>query len=121
MGKAAGEDVTIEPDAQTELLDASIAQKGVICGGVPGGKRFLIVSRSGCVPDCHLAGGYDAIWLLVLEPNDSTSEALSAVEKLWEGFPNVSPLLATESKDRGAKIEDIDQVPGLRAIVQLRR
>lgn len=38
MGKAAGEDVHIEPDAQTELLDASIAQKGVICGGVPGGE-----------------------------------------------------------------------------------
>lgn len=37
MGKAAGEEVHIEPDAQTELLDASIAQKGVICGGVPGG------------------------------------------------------------------------------------
>ncbi|KAI9572183.1 phosphomevalonate kinase [Boletus coccyginus] len=103
MGNAAGEDVHIEPDAQTALLDASIAQKGVICGGVPG------------------AGGYDAIWLLVFEPNDGTSEPLSAVEKLWEGFPGVSPLLATESKDRGAKVEDIDKVPGLRAVVQLRR
>jgi phosphomevalonate kinase len=57
----------------------------------------------------------------VFEPNDGTLEPLSAVEKLWEKFPNVSPLLATESKDRGAKVEDIDQVPGLRAVVQLRR
>ncbi|KAF8441510.1 ribosomal protein S5 domain 2-type protein [Boletus edulis BED1] len=103
MGKAAGDDVHIEPDTQTELLDASIAQKGVICGGVPG------------------AGGYDAIWLLVFEPNNGTSEPLSAVEKLWEQFPNVSPLLATESKDGGAKVEDIDKVPGLRAVVQIRR
>ncbi|KAG6378187.1 phosphomevalonate kinase [Boletus reticuloceps] len=103
MGKAAGDDVHIEPDTQTELLDASIAQKGVICGGVPG------------------AGGYDAIWLLVFEPNNGTSEPLSAVEKLWEQFPNVSPLLATESKDGGAKVEDIDKVPGLRAVVQMRR
>jgi phosphomevalonate kinase len=69
----------------------------------------------------HTAGGYDAIWLLVFEPNDGTSEPLNAVEKLWEGFPNVSPLLATESKDKGAKVEDIDKVPGLRAVVQLRR
>ncbi|KAG9314735.1 phosphomevalonate kinase [Chiua virens] len=82
MGKAAGEEVHIEPDTQTELLDASIAQKGVICGGVPG------------------AGGYDAIWLLLFDPNDGTS---------------------TESKERGAKIEKIDEVPGLRVIVQLRR
>lgn len=72
-------------------------------------------------PHCHTAGGYDAIWLLVFEPSDGTLEPLSAVEKLWERFPNVSPLLATESKDRGAKVEDIDQVPGLRAVVQLRR
>ena len=69
----------------------------------------------------HTAGGYDAIWLLVFEPNDGTSEPLNAVEKLWEGFPNVSPLLATESKDRGAKVEDINKVPGLRTVVQLRR
>jgi len=103
MGKAVGDNVHIEPDTQTELLDASIAQKGVICGGVPG------------------AGGYDAIWLLMFEPNDGTSEPLGAVEKLWEQFPHVSPLLATESKDGGAKIEDIDKVPGLGAIVQMRR
>jgi len=104
MGKAAGEDVHIEPDVQTALLDASIAQKGVICGGVPG------------------AGGYDAIWLLVFESSDGSTEPLHAVEKLWEAsFPNVSPLLATESKDGGAKVEDIDHVSGLRAVVQLRR
>lgn len=38
MGTAAGEDVHIEPDEQTALLDASLAQTGVICGGVPGGE-----------------------------------------------------------------------------------
>ena len=42
MGKAVGDDVHIEPVEQTELLDASIAQKGVICGGVPGGEWMLI-------------------------------------------------------------------------------
>ena len=39
MGTAAGEDVHIEPGEQTALLDASLAQTGVICGGVPGGER----------------------------------------------------------------------------------
>lgn len=83
----------------------------------------MILSREsiGACSSPGTAGGYDAIWLLVFEPNDGTSEPLSAVEKLWEGFPNVSPLLATESKHGGAKVEDIDKVPGLRAIVQLRR
>ncbi|KAF8844695.1 Phosphomevalonate kinase [Paxillus ammoniavirescens] len=103
MSRRVGEDVHIEPDAQTELLDACIEQKGVICGGVPG------------------AGGFDAIWLLVAEPNDNTSEALHAVEKLWERFPNVSPLLATESKDKGAKVEELDKVTGLNDAVKLRR
>lgn len=77
------------------------------------GRRRVFLSRT--------AGGYDAIWLLLLEPDDGTSAPLNAVEQLWESFPNVTPLLATESKERGAKVEDIDQVPGLRAIVQLRR
>ncbi|KAF9244904.1 ribosomal protein S5 domain 2-type protein [Melanogaster broomeanus] len=103
MGKEVGEDVHIEPDTQTELLDACMKQQGVICGGVPG------------------AGGFDAIWLLVFEPNDGTSEPLHAVEKLWERFPNVSPLLATESKDKGAKVEELEKVAGLWDAVKLRR
>ncbi|KIK98266.1 hypothetical protein PAXRUDRAFT_824066 [Paxillus rubicundulus Ve08.2h10] len=103
MGRQVGEDVHIEPDAQTELLDACIEQKGVICGGVPG------------------AGGFDAIWLLVAQPNDNTSEALHAVEKLWERFPSVSPLSATESRDKGAKVEELDEVTGLNDAVKLRR
>ncbi|KAF9222526.1 Phosphomevalonate kinase [Gyrodon lividus] len=102
MGKQVGEDVHIEPDAQTGLLDACIKQKGVICGGVP-------------------AGGFDAIWLLVFEPSDGTSEPLHAVEKLWERYPNVSPLLATESKDKGAKVEELEKVTGLNDAVKLRR
>jgi phosphomevalonate kinase len=57
----------------------------------------------------------------VAEPNDNTSEALHAVEKLWERFPNVSPLLATESKDKGAKVEELDKVTGLNDAVKLRR
>lgn len=103
MSKEVGEDVHIEPDTQTELLDACMKQQGVICGGVPG------------------AGGFDAIWLLVFEPNDGTSEPLHAVEKLWERFPNVSPLLATESKDKGAKVEELEKVAGLWDAVKLRR
>jgi phosphomevalonate kinase len=40
MGDLAG--VEIEPEQQTHLLDRSVAQAGVIGGGVPGGQyRFF--------------------------------------------------------------------------------
>ncbi|KIJ67899.1 hypothetical protein HYDPIDRAFT_25360 [Hydnomerulius pinastri MD-312] len=103
MGEQAGDNAPIEPEEQTNLLDQCISQNGVICGGVPG------------------AGGYDAIWLLVLDPRGDMYEPLHAVERVWERFPNVSPLLATESQDQGAKVEKLEEVPGLSAAVQLRR
>ncbi|GAA5991008.1 hypothetical protein JCM10908_006497 [Rhodotorula pacifica] len=53
MGEAS--DVPIEPAEQTRLLDACSALPGVIGAGVPG------------------AGGYDAIWVLCLDPPTSTT------------------------------------------------
>ena len=41
MGELAG--VPIEPPEQTELLDACLAQVGVIGGGVPGGMLLKII------------------------------------------------------------------------------
>ena len=41
MGELAG--VPIEPPEQTELLDACVAQVGVIGGGVPGGVLLKII------------------------------------------------------------------------------
>lgn len=71
------------------------------------------------------AGGFDAIWLLVLEPTDLSKDQptpLTRVEKVWEmeEFKNVSPLLATESKDQGARIENLEQVRGLKDAVLYR-
>ena len=40
MGQSAG--VPIEPDEQSELLDACCAIPGVIGGGVPGGKSGFV-------------------------------------------------------------------------------
>jgi phosphomevalonate kinase len=43
MGESAS--VPIEPDEQTELLDACCAIPGVIGGGVPGGKWWCVASN----------------------------------------------------------------------------
>ncbi|KAG8783956.1 phosphomevalonate kinase [Ceratobasidium sp. 428] len=102
VGKSSG--VPIEPPEQTQLLDACYALPGVVGGGVPG------------------AGGYDAIWLLVLQPQDTAvaSEIVSRVENLWQGWTglSVSPLLATESPLRGASKENVEDVPGLEAVLK---
>ncbi|RPD63783.1 Phosphomevalonate kinase [Lentinus tigrinus ALCF2SS1-6] len=102
MGKLA--DVPIEPPEQTALLDACVSVAGVIGGGVPG------------------AGGYDAIWLLVCDPPNCTSEELPAtrVERVWSTYKglDVSPLLAAESVAKGVRVEKFDDVPGLAAIVR---
>ncbi|KAL5524100.1 hypothetical protein ACEPAG_8273 [Sanghuangporus baumii] len=98
MGTRAG--VPIEPPEQTALLDACIAQAGVIAGGVPG------------------AGGYDAVWVLVLDPRtgDVTEESpLNRVERVWASWKglDVSPLSATESFEKGLRQERVGAVPGL--------
>ncbi|CAE6471661.1 unnamed protein product [Rhizoctonia solani] len=102
MGKSSS--FPIEPPEQTQLLDACCALPGVIGGGVPG------------------AGGYDAIWLLVLQPQDKAlaSSVMSSVEQLWQNWTgmSVSPLLATESLERGARKESIQDVPGLEAALK---
>jgi len=102
MGTLSG--VPIEPIEQTELLDLCVSQPGVIGGGVPG------------------AGGYDALWLLVCDPVDSVSpnqRPVEVVENVWSTYKelDVSPLSAVESMARGARIEQLDMIPGLRNAV----
>jgi phosphomevalonate kinase len=121
MGRLSG--VEIEPEQQTQLLDASVSMAGVIGGGVPGGKwssfylgynLFLMLYF-----DTYPAGGFDAVWLLVCEPPEDTPgiPPLPRIERLWTTFPGVAPLLAQESKARGVTLERIDEVPGLAAVV----
>ncbi|KAF8658316.1 hypothetical protein AX16_002085 [Volvariella volvacea WC 439] len=97
MGTLAG--VPIEPIEQTRLLDACVAQAGVIGGGVPG------------------AGGYDAIWLLVCDPIDSSPDQppIDRVEYIWRNYKelDVSPLAANESFRKGAQSENLQDIPGL--------
>ncbi|KAK7057180.1 Phosphomevalonate kinase [Favolaschia claudopus] len=94
-------DVPIEPSEQTQLLDLCISQPGVIGGGVPG------------------AGGYDALWLLVCDPTADISpnqRPVEIVENVWNIYKelDVSPLSAVESLAKGARVEDLDSIPGLR-------
>lgn len=101
MGKLSG--VPIEPPEQTELLDACMSGAGVIGGGVPG------------------AGGYDAIWLLVLDPTNCPPQELpsSRIEGVWASWKglDVSPLSASESVAKGVRLETVDQVNGLRQLL----
>ena len=102
MGELAS--VPIEPPEQTALLDTCVSVAGVIGGGVPG------------------AGGYDAIWLLVCDPPNCPPEELPAtrVERVWGSYKglDVSPLLASESVAKGVRVEQLDEVKGLKEIVR---
>jgi phosphomevalonate kinase len=74
--------VPIEPPSQTTLLDACFALPGVVGGGVPG------------------AGGFDAIFLLVIDDK----VVVDGVFALWEQLDGVAPLLSSQS-DCGFTLE----------------
>lgn len=80
MGKAAG--IPIEPESQTQLLDATMNMPGVLLAGVPG------------------AGGYDAVFAITL--GDSGNN----LTKAWSSH-NVLALLVREDP-RGVSIENAD-------------
>lgn len=69
MGNAAG--VPIEPESQTQLLDATMYMEGVLLAGVPG------------------AGGFDAIFAIII------GEATDAVAEFWTSV-GILPLLVKE-------------------------
>ncbi|KAF8798715.1 phosphomevalonate kinase [Phlegmacium glaucopus] len=101
MGDLSG--VPIEPEEQTKLLDTCVSQAGVIGGGVPG------------------AGGYDAIWVLVCDPEscDPDQSPLERVEHLWDNYKdlNLSPLSSKESLAKGIRLESVDDIPGLKNLL----
>ena len=71
-----------------------------------------------------VAGGYDAIWLLVFDPEEcpELDRPSTRVEGVWSTYKelSVSPLLASESVAKGARVEELDGIPGLREIVNVR-
>ncbi|SRR5258708_364058 len=101
MGTLAG--VPIEPDEQTRLLDVCVTQAGVVGGGVPG------------------AGGYDAIWLLICDPESSKHDQspLDRIEHVWSTYKelDVSPLSSAESYAKGIRLEKLDEIPGLGMVI----
>ncbi|XP_042398893.1 phosphomevalonate kinase, peroxisomal-like [Zingiber officinale] len=80
MGKVAG--VPIEPEPQTQLLDATMNLEGVLLAGVPG------------------AGGYDAVFAIVL------GEASNSIADFWSSS-RVLPLLVKEDR-HGVSLESGD-------------
>lgn len=115
-------EVPIEPDEQTKLLDTCVSQAGVIGGGVPGGMFPNALERW---LDQHnnilLAGGYDAIWVLVCDPEscDPDQSPLERVEHTWDNYKElkVSPLSSKESKAKGIRLESVDDVPCLKNLL----
>jgi phosphomevalonate kinase len=94
MGLLSG--VPIEPAEQSQILDASQKQcKGVVGGGVPGGmSMFVICLSSRALVEIrrfllHLAGGYDAIYLIVITPS-SEDTTIKPVEDLWISWKHMS-------------------------------
>ncbi|OAA68292.1 nonsense-mediated mRNA decay protein 3 [Niveomyces insectorum RCEF 264] len=86
MGTKSG--VPIEPDSQTELLDALSALDGVYGGVVPG------------------AGGYDAVALLVKD-DEATAARLEAFLKKWSQDKSERVrLLAVKGEMEGVRRED---------------
>jgi hypothetical protein len=83
---------------------------------------------------CILAGGYDAIWLLVIF-KDKTFGSLEEVEEAWRAFPeesdfpemaklpdiSVSPLSAYENRGIGVRVETVEDVAGLQKVLEKSR
>jgi phosphomevalonate kinase len=77
---------------------------------------YLLISNN-----LVIAGGYDAIWLLVIDPGEESGVSpASLVEKVWLGWQEmtVTPLMAEESNKRGIQLEDFNAVPGLQDAVR---
>lgn len=112
MGDSVG--VPIEPSEQTRLLDACMAQPGVIGCGVPGGSCSYDTPFES-TNTRPVAGGYDAIWLLIFNPPEGESKVIEEIENIWKEWKelNVSPLIAQESPAKGVRLENPSQIPGL--------
>jgi phosphomevalonate kinase len=67
----------------------------------------------------QIAGGYDAIWLLVCDPISCEPDQtpLERVERIWSNYKelSVSPLSSKESLAKGIRLESIDDIPGFAA------
>jgi len=98
MGELAG--VPIEPPEQTNILNSSAILPGVVGGGVPG------------------AGGYDALWLLVLD--DGSGLSLQHALSHWSALEtaHVTPLLSSISPHGVLLTEDVHTVPGLAKLLE---
>ena len=87
-------DVPIEPEAQTELLDALTALEGVYGGVVPG------------------AGGYDALALL-MKDDDATRRRVDDFLETWSAEKSSKvKLLQVKGEMEGVRSESLDVYEG---------
>ena len=127
----------LEPPSQTALLDASVAVAGVVGGGVPGAGGFdavwlLACAPPACPPEERPEARVERVWATFGEgekgKGEGKAEGKTGKEKTngeekegekgkEEGATRVSPLLATESDAPGLRIERLEDVRGLKEIV----
>lgn len=87
MGRKSG--VPIEPESQTELLDALEGVEGVVGGVVPG------------------AGGYDAVALLIRDDKDTRARLAKFLEEWSAKVEGRVRLLRVKGEMEGVRIEDV--------------
>ena len=133
----------LEPPSQTALLDASVAVAGVVGGGVPGAGGFdavwlLACAPPACAPEERPEARVERVWATfgvgegkvdgkgkekgqkdagAENGKEEKEKEEKEGEKEKEGATRVSPLLATESDAPGLRIERLEDVRGLREIV----
>ncbi len=65
------------------------------------------------------AGGYDALFLLIIEPSSTPVNAISTIESIWGGWKELSLCPLSCSADKGGlKLESIDEVDGLKEVLE---
>ncbi|KAH8930010.1 Phosphomevalonate kinase [Atractiella rhizophila] len=100
MGELAG--VPIEPPEQQKLIDACCELPGVLGGGVPG------------------AGGYDAIWILIIASEETEKKVSSFFEGWKENQTKVkllSKIPGSMEAREGLKELSLGNVPGLKELI----
>lgn len=77
--------------------------------------------KVGLTDNTLIAGGYDAIWVLVCDPESCNPDQspLERVEHIWNNYKdsNVSPLSSKESLAKGIRLESVDDIPGLKNLL----
>ncbi|KAL0574226.1 phosphomevalonate kinase [Marasmius crinis-equi] len=116
MGTLAG--VPIEPPgSRTDETARCVRETG---GRYRGWRSRRLVSSSFLLAHKHKAGGYDAVWVFVFDPQGQKKPGpAERIDALWRGYEELDVSLSSASESRGKelRLEELDGVKGLREVV----